>query len=71
MMPAISGVLRPSRSDSGPKNSWPMAKPIENTARVRCTDPASVWKSAWIEGKAGRYMSIDNDGKAISAPSSR
>ena len=69
-MPAISGRLRPSESDSGPTMSWPSAKPASVPVRVSCTTDEDTDNSSAIFGSAGRYMSMVSGPSATMTPSS-
>ncbi|CFN71279.1 Uncharacterised protein [Bordetella pertussis] len=42
--------------------------PIRYAARVRSTSPRSTPRPAAIDGKAGRYMSMEKGPMAVSAP---
>ncbi|MCW2729941.1 MAG: hypothetical protein JWR13_757 [Mycobacterium sp.] len=56
--PTTRGIIRPNRSDSGPKTSCPNAIPMRNAVSVNCTDVAVVSRSVVISGKAERYRSV-------------
>lgn len=49
--------------------TWPMARPMMNAERVSWSVDGVLWKSAVIDGNAGRYMSIDSDPNAERPPS--
>ncbi len=68
-MPAISGRLRPSESDSGPTISWPSANPASVPVRVSCTTDEDTERSSAIFGSAGRYMSMVSGPSATMTPS--
>ena len=68
-MPAISGLLRPSESDSGPTISWPSANPASVPVSVSCTTDEDTDNSSAIFGSAGRYMSMVSGPNAIRLPS--
>ena len=68
-MPAISGRLRPSESDSGPTISWPSANPASVPVRVSCTTDEDTDRSSAIFGSAGRYMSMVSGPSATMTPS--
>ena len=68
-MPAISGLRRPSESDSGPMISWPSASPASVPVSVNCTTDEDTDSSSAIRGSAGRYMSMVSGPSATSRPS--
>src|SRR3954471_1115843 len=68
-MPAISGRLRPSESESGPTINWPSANPANVPVRVSCTTDDDTERSSAILGSAGRYMSIVSGPSATMTPS--
>ena len=53
-IPAISGLRRPSESDSGPTISWPNASPASVPVNVNCVTDDDTDNSAVILGNAGR-----------------
>jgi hypothetical protein len=58
--PMYKGFLRPYLSNKGPYNIWPNEIPIkklESDSEILAT---VVFKSAAIEGKPGKYISIEN-----------
>ena len=68
-MPAISGLRRPSESDSGPTISWPSANPARVPVSVSCATDDETDRSSAIFGSAGRYMSMVSGPSATNAPS--
>ncbi len=68
-MPAISGLRRPSESDSGPTISWPRANPASVPVSVSCATDEDTDRSSAILGSAGRYMSMVSGPSATRAPS--
>ena len=67
-MPAISGLRRPSESDSGPTISWPSANPARVPVSVSCATDEDTDRSSAIFGSAGRYMSMVSGPSATKAP---
>ena len=67
-MPAISGLRRPSESDSGPTISWPSANPASVPVSVSCATDEDTDRSSAILGSAGRYMSMVSGPSATRAP---
>ena len=53
---------------NGPKISCPKASPIMLKVRASCTIDGVAEKYSAIAGKVGRYMSVTNGPKAVSAP---
>ena len=70
-MPAISGRLRPSESDSGPTISWPRANPASVPVKVSWMTDEDTARSSAIFGSAGRYMSMVSGPSATITPSTR
>ena len=58
--PIYKGLLRPYLSSKGPYNIWPKEIPIKKLESDKEILATVVCKSAAIEGKPGRYMSIEN-----------
>ena len=65
----ISGTLRPYLSLSGPMMSWPNASPSMLVVRPSWTVDGAAEKASVMEGSAGRYISVTNGAKAVSAES--
>lgn len=66
---AMSGIFRPYLSLSGPMMSWPMARPSMLVVKPSCTCEVVALNDSVIDGSAGRYMSVTNSAKAVSAAS--
>src|ERR1700732_461167 len=68
-IPTISGLRRPSESDSGPTISWPNASPASVPVRVNCVTDDVTDSSSVIRGNAGKYRSSVSGASPMSAPS--
>src|SRR5579864_52791 len=70
-IPPSSTGRRPNESDNGPYSSMPIEKPNMKLVSVDCAAPAAT-ENAWaIDGRLGRYMSMEIGPHAASAPSNR
>lgn len=65
------GRLRPHLSLIGPTASCPSAMPVRQAVRVSWAVAAEVCSAPVTSGSAGRYMSMDSGGTAVSPPSTR
>ena len=70
-MPASSTGLRPKRSESGPQNSMPAARPMKYAVRVNCPALTVAPSERVSSGSAGTNRSVPSAGSAIRMPSSR
>src|SRR6266516_3953194 len=52
----------------GPAMAWPAARPSRQALSVSCVCEVLAPKSRLSDGRAGKYMSMDNGPKAVSAP---
>lgn len=71
IMPISSGLRRPQRSLIGPTTSWPNAIPAMHAVRVSWTVAAGAVRESATAGSAGRYMSMESGGSAVSPPRTR
>ena len=58
--------LRPYLSDNGPQTIELILTKIKNTINDEVTHATEQFSCSVIDGKAGRYRSVDNAGKAAS-----
>jgi hypothetical protein len=58
---------RPIRSESGPKASWPLAKPTINRLKIETVSAGRTPRDTPITGSDAKHESIESDGKATLA----
>src|SRR5258708_21171642 len=58
---------RPIRSESGPKASWPLAKPTINRLKIETVSARRTPSDTPITGSDARHESIESDGNATLA----
>ena len=63
-----NGFLRPYLSSKGPYSNCPAASPTKKLDSDSETCAVVVWNDLAIAGKPGRYISIENGPRAVSAP---
>lgn len=66
--PANSGLLRPKRSDSGPKNSMEEQNATKNPDNARLMRVKGSFQLCSRFGIAGRYMSVEIAAMAVKEP---
>src|SRR5580692_2425764 len=62
---------RPTRSESGPKASWPAANPTMNRLKIETVSAERTPSDTPITGNDAKQESIESDGKATLAANNK